>query len=402
MKIVIAPQSFKGSVSALEAAQAIARGVLAAEPDAETVLVPVADGGDGTLSALVESTGGQVFRSIVTGPLGQAVEATWGVMGDGQSAVIEMAQASGLVLVPSRRRNPRITTSRGTGEILKEALDKGFTRIIVGLGGSATNDAGAGMANALGARFLDAEGKPLPNGGVALAKLAHIDTSGLHPKLADCTVIGATDVTNPLCGPTGASAVYGPQKGATPQMVEELDQALMNFASVAQRDLGKDVWDRPGAGAAGGLGAGLMAFTGADLRSGIDMVCDVLGFDGHLDGADLVITGEGRADISTTYDKAPVGVARRAQVRSVPTILLAGSLGEGYQELYQHGIRGIVCIADRPMKFERSLARTGELLEEASERTMRLLRVGRELRDQGHGTSPELGGSDPVPFKNPR
>lgn len=402
MKIVIAPQSFKGSVSALEAAQAIARGVLAAEPDAETVLVPVADGGDGTLSALVESTGGQVFRSIVTGPLGQAVEATWGVMGDGQSAVIEMAQASGLVLVPSRRRNPRITTSRGTGEILKEALDKGFTRIIVGLGGSATNDAGAGMANALGARFLDAEGKPLPNGGAALAKLAHIDTSGLHPKLADCTVIGATDVTNPLCGPTGASAVYGPQKGATPQMVEELDQALMNFASVAQRDLGKDVWDRPGAGAAGGLGAGLMAFTGADLRSGIDMVCDVLGFDGHLDGADLVITGEGRADISTTYDKAPVGVARRAQVRSVPTILLAGSLGEGYQELYQHGIRGIVCIADRPMKFERSLARTGELLEEASERTMRLLRVGRELRDQGHGTSPELGGSDPVPFKNPR
>ncbi len=402
MKIVIAPQSFKGSVSALEAAQAIARGVLAAEPEAETVLVPVADGGDGTLSALVESTGGQFFRSIVTGPLGQAVEATWGVMGDGRSAVIEMAQASGLVLVPPRRRDPRITTSRGTGEVLKEALDKGFTRIIVGLGGSATNDAGVGMAGALGAKFLDAEGRPLPNGGAALARLAHIDISGLHPKLADCTVIGATDVTNPLCGPTGASAVYGPQKGATPEMIVQLDQALMNFASIAQRDLGKDVWDRPGAGAAGGLGAGLMAFAGAELRSGIDMVCDVLGFDGHLEGADLVITGEGRADISTTYDKAPVGVARRAQVRGVPTILLAGSLGRGYQELYHHGISGIVCIADRPMKFERSLALSGELLEAAAERTIRLLRLGQKLQDQGQGTSSEAGAVTPIPFENPR
>ncbi len=247
----------------MEAAQAIARGVLAAEPDAEIVLVPVADGGDGTLSALVESTGGQFFRSIVTGPLGQAVEATWGVMGDGQSAVIEMAQASGLVLVPPRRRDPRITTSRGTGEVIKEALDKGFTRIIVGLGGSATNDAGTGMAGALGAKFLDAERRPLPNGGAALARLVHIDISGLHPKLADCTIIGATDVTNPLCGPTGASEVYGPQKGATPEMIVQLDQALMNFASVAQRDLWTDVWDRPGAGAAGGLVDGLLVFTGA-------------------------------------------------------------------------------------------------------------------------------------------
>lgn len=375
-KIVIAPQSFKGSIFALEAAQAIERGVLAADPEAQTVLVPVADGGDGTLEALVDTTGGQTFRSIVTGPLGQAVEAMWGVMGDGHTAVVEMARASGLALVPQKRRNPRVTTTRGTGEIIKEALDKGFTRIIVGLGGSATNDAGVGMATALGARFLDAQGQPIPNGGAALARLASIDVSNLHPKLAGATIIGATDVTNPLCGPTGASAVYGPQKGATPEVVTELDQALKHFSQIVQKDLAKDVLERPGSGAAGGLGAGLMAFTDGELRSGIDMVCEILEFDKHVEGADLVITGEGRSDESTIYDKAPVGVARRAMARGVPTIILAGSVGPGYQKLYQYGIAGIVCIADRPMNFERSIARTAELLEGAAERTVHLLKAG--------------------------
>ena len=376
MKIVIAPQSFKGSLSAMEAAQAIARGVLAAEPQAEIALVPVADGGDGTLNALVGSTNGQVFQSIVTGPLGRAVEAQWGVMGDGQTAVVEMALASGLVLVPFKRRNPLTATTLGTGQIIQEALDKGYSRIIVGLGGSATNDAGSGMAVALGARFLDAQGRPLPEGGAALAQLARIDLSQLHPALQSAQVIGATDVTNPLCGPTGASAVYGPQKGATPKMVNQLDQALTNFARVAQEELGRDVSEQPGAGAAGGLGAGLMAFAGAELKSGIDMVCQLLEFDRHLEGADLVITGEGRADISTTYNKAPAGVARQAEARGVPTVVLAGSLGKGHEELHQHGIAGLVCIGDRPMSFERSLARTEELLASAAERTMRLLRVG--------------------------
>ena len=379
MKIVIAPQSFKGSVSALEAAQAIERGVRRAEPEAEVALVPVADGGDGTLEVLVDSTGGEIFRSIVTGPLGHAVEASWGVMGDGRTAVVEMARASGLAMVPPRRRNPRTTTTLGTGEIIREALDKGFTRIIVGLGGSATNDAGAGMAGALGVKFLDAQGRALPRGGAALARLSHIDASNLNPKLKDVTIIGATDVTNPLCGPAGASAVYGPQKGASPEIVAELDAALANFARVAQQDLGMDFLneEHPGAGAAGGLGAGLMAFTGARLQSGIDMVCEVLNFDEHVQDADLVITGEGRADVSSIYDKAPVGVARKASPYQVPTIILAGSLGEGYEELYQHGIAAVVCIADRPMSFERSLARTEELLEGAAERTIRLLRVGR-------------------------
>ena len=379
MKIVIAPQSFKGSVAALTAAQAIARGVRRAEPAAATALVPVADGGDGTLEALAGSSGGQIFRSIVTGPLGQPVEASWGVMGDGQTAVVEMAQASGLALLPAQRRNPRTATTQGTGEILREALERGYTRIIVGLGGSATNDAGTGMAAALGVQFRDGQGKILPRGGAALARLARIDLSGRHPGLATAEIIGATDVTNPLCGPEGASAVYGPQKGASPEVVAELDAALANFARVAQRDVGMDFLQdaHPGAGAAGGLGAGLLAFAGATLQSGIDLVCQVLNFDEQVKDADLVITGEGRADVSTIYDKSPVGVARKAAAYGVPTIILAGSLGEGYAELYQHGIAAVACIADRPMTIERSLARTEELLEGAAERAIRLWRVGR-------------------------
>ena len=366
----------------MKAARAIERGVRAAAPDAETVLVPVADGGDGTLDALIDSTGGRVFKSIVTGPLGGQLEANWGVMGDGQTAVIEMALASGLALVPPKSRDPRITTTRGTGEIIKEALDRGFNRIIVGLGGSATNDAGVGMAGALGARFLDAQGGNLSQGGAALARLARIDVSKLHAALAGVEIVGATDVTNPLCGPTGASAIYGPQKGASPQVVAELDEALGNFALVVKRDLGQDIAQRPGAGAAGGLGAGLMVFAGAELRSGIDMVCDVLGFDEHLAAADLVITGEGRADRSTVFDKAPVGVARRALAQGVPTVILAGSLGPGYEELYQNGVAGIVSIADRPMSFAQSLRRTEELLEAAAERTVRLLLAGISLRGE--------------------
>ena len=376
MKIVIAPQGFKAGISGLEAARAIARGVSAAVPDAETVLAPVADGGDGTLNALVDGTGGRVFTSNVTGPLGQPLEAQWGVMGDGNTAVIEMALPSGLALVPQRRRNPRITTTAGTGEMLSEALDRGYTRIIVGLGGSATNDGGAGLATALGARFLDSSGNPLPPGGSALARLDRIEIDGLHPRLGEATVIAATDVTNPLCGPDGASAVFGPQKGANPDMVQELDAALANYARVVARDLGRDVSEQPGAGAAGGLGAGLMAFTGATLQSGIDMVCEVLNFDSLLEGADLVITGEGRADHSTIFNKAPVGVARHAQAHGIPTVLLAGGLGPGYEELYDYSLAAVVCIADRPMTFDVSLSRTAELLEATAERTMRLILTG--------------------------
>ena len=376
IKVVIAPQAFKESIGARDAAVAIQRGVLRAAPDASTTLVPVADGGDGTLAALIETTGGRFFDAPVIGPLGEDRVSRWGVMGDGRTAVIEMALASGLARVPEGQRDPRITTTYGTGQLIGAALDAGFERIIVGLGGSATNDGGAGMAAALGARFLDSQGTALQPGGAALAHLAAVDTSGLHPRLADATIVGATDVTNPLCGDTGASAIFGPQKGATPQMVAQLDQCLMNFARVISADLGINVADSPGSGAAGGLGAGLLAFANADLRSGIDMVCDVLEFDQYVNSADLVITGEGRADRSTAFDKAPVGIARRARAQGVPTLLLAGSLGNGYEILYDHGIDAIVPIADQPMDLDASLARGGELLERAAERSVRLFMLG--------------------------
>ena len=377
LRIVIAPQAFKHSIGAHAAAAAIQRGIRSAIPDAETTLIPVADGGDGTLAALIDTTGGQFHQATVTGPLGDPLAAQWGVMGDGQTAVIEMALASGLALIPDDRRDPRRATTYGAGQLMQAALDAGYTRIIVGLGGSATNDGGAGMAAALGVRFRDASGNDLPPGGAALANLAHIDTSALHPGLADATIIGATDVTNPLCGDTGASAIFGPQKGATPEMVAELDACLSNFAAVVKSDLGIDVLDTPGSGAAGGLGAGLIAFAGAELRSGIDMVCDVLDFDQHAAGADLVITGEGRADRSTAFDKAPVGIARRAQSFGVPTILLAGSLGPGYDLLYEHGINAILPVQEEPATLEYSLQNGAELLERAAERALRLYNLGR-------------------------
>ena len=376
LRIVIAPQAFKQSLGARAAALAMARGIRSALPDAETTLIPVADGGDGTLAALIDTTAGRFRQAAVTGPLGEPVAAQWGVMGDGQTAVIEMALASGLALIPDDHRDPRRATTYGAGQLIHAALDAGYTRIIVGLGGSATNDGGAGMAAALGVRFLDASGKELSPGGAALANLAHIDVSDRHPALSDAAIIGATDVTNPLCGDTGASAIFGPQKGATPSMVAELDACLSNFAAVVKSDLGIDVLDTPGSGAAGGLGAGLIAFAGAELRSGIDMICDVLDFDQHAAAADLVITGEGRADRSTAFDKAPVGIARRAQSFGVPTILLAGSLGPGYDLLYDHGIDAIMPIAEEPMDLAASLQNGAALLERAAERAIRLYNLG--------------------------
>ena len=377
LRIVISPQAFKHSIGAREAALAIQRGVLRAAPDAETILIPVADGGDGTLAALIDTTGGSYREATVTDPLGEPLAARWGVMGDGETAVIEMALASGLALIPDDRRDPRRATTYGTGELIRAALEDGYRRVIVGLGGSATNDGGAGMASALGARFLDAQGAQLPPGGAALANLANVDAAVLHLALSETAIIGATDVTNPLCGETGASAIFGPQKGATPEMVAELDGCLANYAHVVLSDLGIDVLHTPGSGAAGGLGAGLIAFTGAELRSGIDMVCDVLDFDRHAPGADFVITGEGRADRSTAFDKAPVGIARRAGQFGVPTVLMAGSLGPGYETLYDHGIDAILPIVEEPADLESSLRRGSELLERAAERAVRLYGLGR-------------------------
>ena len=379
MKVVIAPQTFKGGLKGIEAAWAIQQGIHAVYPQAETVQIPVADGGDGTLDTLVRSTGGEFFTRRVTGPLGEPISALWGVMGDGKTAVIEVARASGLAMVTPHRRNARITTSYGTGELIGEVLDRGYRRLIVGLGGSATNDGGVGMAQALGVHFLDSNGRELPFGGAALSKLARIDISELRLGVMEAKITAATDVTNPLCGPRGASAVYGPQKGASPEVVVELDQALEHLSRVINRNLGVDVRDQPGAGAAGGLGAGLIAFVNAEVVSGIELVCQVLGLEKHLEGADLVITAEGRVDSSTIYDKAPAGVARLAKARGIPVIAMAGTLGPGYQEVYQHGIDAVVPILTRPMNFQDSISRTSSLLRGAVERTMRLLSVGKEM-----------------------
>ncbi|MCE2465811.1 MAG: glycerate kinase [Dehalococcoidia bacterium] len=376
MKVVIAPQTFRGGLPGMEVAKAIHEGVVSGWPGAETVLVPVADGGDGTLDALVRSTGGTQFVSRVRGPLQEPVSAVWGVMGDGETAVIEMSKASGLVLIPHRRRNPRITSTHGTGELIAEALQRGYRKIIVGMGGSATNDGGVGMAQALGLHFLDSSGNELSPGGAALSKLAKIDTLDRDVNISDASITAASDVSNPLCGPRGASMVYGPQKGATPEVASELDAALEHYARVIKRTLGVDVKYIPGAGAAGGLGAGLIAFLDAEVKSGADIVRDVLNLNACLD---LVITGEARVVSSTAFDKAPVGVAKLAKSRGIPVILLTGSLGTGYESVYQHGVDGVVAVLDRPMRFDESLKRSYVLLRGAAERTMHLLRVGGKL-----------------------
>src|SRR5689334_6110519 len=325
MRILIAPQSLKGSLTAAEAGQAIAQGVRAVYPTAEIEIVPVADGGEGTVQALVDATGGKIIQQTVTGPLGEPVSAFFGLMGDGHTAVIEMAASAGLPLVPPERRDPRITTTYGVGELILAALDHGSRHFIIGIGGSATNDGGAGMAQALGSALLSRQGTEIARGGAALATLAHISTSSLDTRLQKCSVEAACDVTNPLCGPTGASAVYGPQKGATPEMVEELDEALARYAQIIEKELGLSIQDIPGAGAAGGLGAGLMAFLHAKLRPGAQIVFKALGLENRIQQADLVITAEGQIDAQTAYGKSVGAVAEIAKRYGLPVLAFAGS-----------------------------------------------------------------------------
>jgi len=379
-RVVLAPQGFKGSLTGLEVARAMEAGVKRVWPDVETVLVPVADGGDGTLQALVDASGGSVRSERVTDPLGRPVEAQWGALGDGETAVIEMARAAGLALLRDSERNPLVTTTYGVGELMRAALEAGHRRLIVGIGGSATNDGGAGMAQALGVKLLDSGGREIGRGGAALAALARIDLSGLDPRLHQAAVQVACDVTNPLTGDTGAAAVYGPQKGATPEMVRRLDAALAHFGDVVRRDTGRDVADLPGAGAAGGLGAGLLAFTGAELRSGADIVLEALDVEERLKAADLVIVGEGRMDRSTVFDKAPVAVAKRARRRGIPVLAVCGSLGAGYEEVHRHGIDAVFSAVDGPMNLEEALADTARLLTSATEEACRAMAAGRQER----------------------
>ena len=375
MRVVVAPDSYKGSVSAVGVAAALERGVLRVFPQAEVRKIPIADGGEGTVEALVTATGGQMKQERVRGPLGEVVDACWGILGDGKTAVIEMAAASGLPLVPPDRRDPRITTTYGTGELIRTALDEGLRRIIIGIGGSATNDGGTGMAQALGAKFLAADGTELPPGGGALAQLKTIDLSGLDPRLTETEITVACDVDNPLCGQRGAAAVFGPQKGATPAMVAELDAALGHFAGCARAATGRNVADLAGAGAAGGLGAGLLFFTPAKLRPGVEIVLEAVKFAEVVKDAAFVITGEGRTDFQTAYGKAPVGVAKVAKQFGVPVFCISGGLGDGADDVLAQGIDAVMSICSRPLSLDECMRDGAALIEEAAARLCRILQA---------------------------
>lgn len=377
MKIIIAPQSFKGSLKAHEAATAMGRGVKAADSTIETVLLPIADGGAGTVRALVQATGGKIISQSVHNPLGEKLTADWGISADGTTGFIEVAAASGLSLLTPDQYNPRLADTCGTGELLLAALEAGCKKLIIGLGDSATVDGATGIATALGIKFLDAKGQPVPPGGEGLNKIKHIDASGRNPLVGECRIFCACDVTNPLYGKDGAAYVYGPQKGATPEMVEKLDAGLQNLADVIKQDLKQDIADLPGAGAAGGLGGGLVAFLGATLQRGVSLICDAIRFDDYVKDADLVITGEGRLDFQTAYGKTVVGIARRAKAFHVPVVAICGSLGQGYEEVYRHGIDSVMSIQPRAMTLEQAMRDGGRLLQEATERVVRLWLAGR-------------------------
>ena len=376
MKIVIAPDSYKESLSALEVAQAVEAGFRQVFPDADYVLVPVADGGEGTVDAMVAATGGRKETVTVSGPLGEPVEAFYGLTGEGDTAVIEMAAASGLALVPPDRRNPLLTNSRGTGELIRAALDAGARRFILGIGGSATNDGGAGMVQALGARLLDLEGRELDGSGGDLARLERIDVSALDPRLAECRIEVACDVDNPLTGARGASAVFGPQKGATPEMVQALDANLARLARIVERDLGVAVDAVPGAGAAGGMGAAMLAFFGATLKPGIEIVTAAVDLDTHVRDADLVITGEGRIDFQTVHGKTPIGVARVAKRHGKPVIGIAGSLGAEVGVVHAHGIDAVFSVLGKPCTLDEALRDAAANVELTARNVAAVLRIG--------------------------
>jgi glycerate kinase len=382
MKVVLAPDKFKGSLPAPAAARAMARGVELAAPGAEVDLVPMADGGEGTVEALVAATGGAFREAVVSGPLGDPVTARYGMLGDSRTAVIEMAAASGLVLIPADRRDPWRATTRGTGELLLAALAAGARRVIIGIGGSATNDGGAGLGQALGYRLLDASGHDLEPGGGGLSRLDCIDPAGRDARLDGASVSVACDVVNPLCGPTGASVVYGPQKGASPAMIAALDHNLEQFARIVARDLGPEIRDLPGAGAAGGLGGGLVAFAAGRLEPGVALVIDAVDLARRLEGASLCLTGEGAIDASSAFGKTAVGVARLARSLGCPTIALAGTIGPGAEAVLADGIDAYFSICPGPIALDQAMALTPKLLEESTAQAVRAFLAGsrREAR----------------------
>lgn len=377
MKIVLAPDSFKESMTAKEACEAIEKGLRKVIDNLECVHVPMADGGEGTTQSLVDATGGKFYTVEVTGPLGEKKEAIFGILGDEKTAILEMAEASGLEIVPREKRDATITTTYGTGELIKAALDKGVETILIGIGGSATNDGGAGMVQALGGKLLDRVGNEIGFGGGELAKLEKIDIANLDKRLKDVKIIVACDVQNPLTGPTGASHVFGRQKGANEEQREQLDKNLKHYAEIIRRDLGKDVETIPGAGAAGGLGAGLMAFLSAELRKGIDIVIEYSKLEDKIQGADYVITGEGSIDGQTRFGKTPYGVAKVAKKYDIPVIALAGNVGKDIDVLYDYGFTAIFSILPRVETLEKAINNGKENIQYISENLGRVLNLSR-------------------------
>ncbi|HCZ9595739.1 TPA: glycerate kinase [Vibrio cholerae] len=372
MKVVIAPDSFKESLTAKQVCDAIQAGLARVWHDAKFVAIPVADGGEGTVQSLVDATQGRHVEVKVMGPQGKRVEAFYGMLGDNQTAVIEMAAASGLHHVPVAQRDPKLTTSFGTGELIRHALDQGVTKLIIGLGGSATNDGGVGMLAALGARFTNADGDPIQLTGGGLRELTHIDLQDFDPRLQNCDILVACDVNNPLCGDKGASAVFGPQKGATPEDVQLLDGVLRQFGLLTEKVTGKMVLESAGAGAAGGMGAALLAYTQARLRPGIEIVLETVQLAYQVSDADLVITGEGRIDSQIVHGKTPMGVAKVAKRFDVPVLALCGCTGDNYQAVYQCGIDAVFAAVPRAMSLEDALKESDFNLADLAENVARL------------------------------
>ncbi|MCX5616203.1 glycerate kinase [Bombella sp. TMW 2.2559] len=384
MKIAIVCDSFKESLAPLDVAEEIKAGFSRVFLEAEYLCLPMADGGEGTVEALVQGTDGELVHCSVTGPLGEPVQAFFGVSGDGQTAIIEMAAAAGLPLLKTEERNPLHTTTYGVGELVLAALERGCRHVILGLGGSATNDGGAGFAQALGARFLDAEGQELPPGGAALSRLAKLDLSGVDRRLSGITLEGACDVTSPLTGPQGASYVFGPQKGASPDDVTRLDEALTHYAQILSDQCGRDVAVVPGAGAAGGLGAGLLAFTGAILRPGVEIVADQLRLAERFVDVDLVITGEGRMDGQSAQGKAPMGVAQVARAQGKPVIAIVGSTGDGVDGMHQVGIGAFFDTVPRPATLPEVLRQARENVRRTAENVAATLKMGMVMGSEHH------------------
>ncbi|GAE27306.1 glycerate kinase [Halalkalibacter wakoensis JCM 9140] len=375
MKVVIAIDSFKGCCTTSEAADAVERGLRYYRDDIQTVKVPIADGGEGTVDTLVKALKGKYIEVDVLDPLGRKIKTKYGIL-PGNIAVIEMAEASGLTLISREEYNPLTTTTYGTGQLIKDALDRKCSTIYVGLGGSATNDAGVGMAQALGVSFMDGNNQEIGFGGGELNKINSIDTTNLDNRLKDTEIILLSDVTNPLCGPNGASVVYGPQKGANTATIKLLDRNLRFFGEMVKRQFSIDVFKMPGSGAAGGLAAGFFIFCNAESYSGVERIIDLIDLERHLPNADIVITGEGRIDSQTVNGKVPVGVARKAKKYGIPVIAIVGSIGEGAESVYSHGVDGIVDIVSEPISLEKALDEGISLIEKTTERTMRIWDIG--------------------------